>query len=114
MVLQLAYISGNAVALAVLSPTISFVLFFAIVILVWVFAIVRQTLGMSVLSALSWFSLMFALFIVGDLTSGLTLGMAIFSCMLGVVMIVVAIFQAFESLRRAAEEKQRRFQEEIM
>lgn len=91
-----------------------FALFFAVVLIVWVLAIARQTVGMSILSAVCWFSFALALFILGDTESAFTLGFAILAVLLCIIMFVLAFYQAFNLLKEAAAEKQRQIAEEIM
>lgn len=99
---------------AALAPGYMLILFFILVVIIWVLALLRKTVGMSLLSGLSWFALMYALFIAGDTSNGLTVGFSIVCTLLGVIMVMLAIYQGFELLRQEAEAKQRKIVEEVL
>ncbi len=106
------FTSANPIALAVLSASTSFILFFAIVIILFVFALARQTIVMSMLSCMSWFALSIAIYIVGE-ADGLTGGISLFSLLMFFIMLILTIKQSAGYLAAEAEEKKRRIAEEV-
>lgn len=90
-----------------------FIVFFIVVLIIWLLAIIRRSVGMTLLSGICWFSFAISLFIFGDPDAGFTLGFAILAVLLAIIMFVLAIYQAFVLLGEQAAEKQRAREEDI-
>jgi hypothetical protein len=90
------------------------VLFFVLTCLVWVFAVVRQSLGLCLLSSVCWFGFAFVLYLTAGATAdaagagngGLVAGFALLSVLLGVVMVVLSLYAALRVMRLGVEKRE--------
>lgn len=108
-------LSGTAMSVTpMLGELMLFAAFFAITILMFAAALIRQTIITALLSTVLWFGLSFSVWLLGEATSGITQGSSYTFMGLGFVMLVITLYFTFESLKEAAAEKQRRVSEEII
>lgn len=87
---------------------------FAVSVILFAAALMRQTIGTALFSCFLWFALAFAVWFVGESTSALTQGCSYIFLGLGFVMLIVSFYFVFEQLRKAAEEKQRQVAEDVL
>lgn len=92
---------------------VMFIIFFIVVMVIWLLAVMRRAVGMTLLSALCWFSFAISLFIFGDPEASFTVGFAVLATLLAIIMFIIAIYQAFQLLKEQAEERQRAVEEEL-
>jgi 4-hydroxybenzoate polyprenyltransferase len=90
-----------------------FTLLFAVVIVLFILAVARQTIIPSVLSCVTWLILAFASYVAADPEDPLTSGVSLLSLLMFFVMLAYTIYMAAKYLEANAEEKQRRIAEEV-
>jgi hypothetical protein len=108
------YLSVAATVTPMIGDLMLFGILFAIALIMFAAAIMRQTIIPDLLSSILWLVLAFAVWNFGDAASPLTSGSSIAFLGLGVVMLVVTFHAIYKSLLEAAAEKQRRVAEEVM
>ncbi len=99
---------------AQLSTILIFGVLFASAIVMFGAALSRQTILTNLFSSILWFGLSYVVLGFGDPTSGLTQGASYVFLALGLVMFLSTFYQVFNSLRAAAEEKQRQIAEDVV
>jgi hypothetical protein len=86
------------------SDLLLLVLFFVLTCLVWIFAVVRQSLGLCLLSSVCWFGFAFVLYLTAaGNDGGLVAGFALLSVLLGVVMVVLSLYASLKVMRLGIE-----------
>lgn len=115
MLLNLAYLSANYVLVVstAVSSVVLFGIVFCVALIMFALAMQRHTIITTLLSSILWFGLAFATLGFGDVASNLTLGASYVFTMLGIVMMIYTFYVVFDNFRMAAEERQRKLEEEI-
>jgi len=90
-----------------------FILIFALTLLIFMFALVRRTIGMNFLSSVLWFGLSFVVFGVADPTSGLTQGSSYIFLIFGIVMLSLTFVTVFQTFKERQKEKERKIAEDV-
>lgn len=90
-----------------------FILIFAVCLIMFMFALVRKTVGMHMISSLLWFGLSYAVWGVADPTSGLTQGSSYIFLILGIVMLVLTFVVSFTQIKENQKERDRKLAEDV-
>ena len=96
-----------------LSSNLLFVMLFALTLIIFMFAMLRKTIGMFLFSSLLWMGLSFSIWSVADPESGLTQGSSYIFLILGLIMFILTIYIAITSIKEGQKENDRKVAEEI-
>lgn len=92
------------------SETVQYIVLFAITVIFSVFALTLDTyrLILKILAGFCWFILALLQFIVGDITSGFTMGIAFFFMGIGIIFLFSTIQEFFEQRKKGFYDKDSR------
>ena len=107
-------ISANDTGLFAVSPAYMYTFFFIIVMVLFIVALLRQTIILSLLSSIAWLGFALSVFIVANPEDPLTLVMGMLGILLFFIMLVLTVYYAADYLRYEAENRKRRVAEDII
>jgi len=86
---------------------------FGLTLIIFMFALVRKTIGMYLFSSLLWVGLSFSVWGVADPENGLTQGSSYIFLILGLIMFILTIYLAITSIKEDQKEKDRKIAQEV-